>query len=293
MNWREGFESHLREQDRAERTITNYCNDVSLFARFIEEQYGEGFDPARTVRREVQEYRTWLIGQGASGATINRRLAGLRAFFGWQGQDDTPNPAEVGGMQLTDPGVQSLTLPELRRLMREVHVHRNPRDIAMIELLCGTAMRVGELVALRIQDVEIGERRGTVTVRSGKGRSSREIPLNGDVRSALTAYLANREEAKGEASDWLFLGQRGRMMAGGVWRIVRRYGRYAGIEDLRVHQLRHTALTRMVRDGVDLATVAKVSGHRSLRTLMRYVEASAEDVRSAVEGLVLGETGNG
>jgi integrase/recombinase XerD len=294
------FGEALRAEDLSEKTIRNYVNDVSLFARFIEEQYGEEFQPGRTVQREVTEYRSWLLAKSAAGATVNRRLNALKKFFGWygthgtDGTNRTENPAAgVKGIRLTDPGVQALSLVELRRLMREVHVHGVKRDIAILELLCGTGMRVGELTALRIRDVEIGERSGSVMIRSGKGRASREIPLNPDVRSALSAHLAEQDgqDDQDAGGGWLFTGQRGKLTACGVWKIVRKYGNYAGIADLRVHQLRHTFLTRLVRDGVDLVIVAKLSGHRSFQPLLRYAQASREDVSKAVDGLALGESG--
>jgi len=288
------FRAELERQDLSPATVRNYANDVELFARWYETTYGEEFNPGRIMQRDVSEYRAWLQGQGASPATINRRLAALVKFFFWDTPQRTNPAALVKGIAIIDPGVQALSTAELRRLMREVHVHGVVRDIAIVELLCGTAIRVGELVQLRVEDVEILERKGSVRVRNGKGRSSREIPLNVDVRKALAAWLADPtslklRRASGSDGGWLFLGQRGPMTASAVWRIVRKYGDYAGIKDLRVHQLRHTMLTRLVREcGADLATVAGISGHRSLRTLMRYVQPTQDDLCAAVEKLALG-----
>lgn len=281
--WREAFRAGLAAEDLSPVTVRNYVGDVDLFARWRQEAYGEEFEPGRVVRCEVQEYRTWLQGTAAP-ATVNRRLASIGKLFQVLGLE-TP-AAGVRGVKLVDPGVQALPTADLRRLRREFHARGSRRDIAMFEVLSGTAIRVGELVALRIQDVEISERRGTLTVRNGKGRSSRLIPLNVDVRAALAAWLEERPEGAG---DVLFVGERGPMTASGVWRIIRAYGDRAGIEELHVHQLRHTALTRLVREsGLDLATVARISGHRDVRTLLRYVGPTSEDLRAAVETLALG-----
>ena len=280
-----GFRAELERQDLSPATVRGYVNDVELFARWYTDAYGEQFDPARIVQREIVEYRAWLQGQSAAAETINRRLTSIRKFFDWLGGS---NPAAaVKGIMIVDPGVQALSTPELRRLMREVHVHGVIRDIAILEVLCGTGIRVGELVSLRVGDCEISERKGSIRVRNGKGRSSREIPLNMDVRKALSEWLKERSDASD--GGWLFLGQRGRLTAVGVWRIVKKYGDYAGIKDLRVHQLRHTMLTRLVRErGVDLATVAKISGHSSIKTLLRYAAPTQEDLERAMEGLALG-----
>jgi len=289
-----GFRAELEAQDLSPATVLGYANDVELFARWYVGAYGEEFDVGRIVQREVSEYRAWLQGQSASPATINRRLASLTKFFEWAAPERTNPAAGVHGIALVDPGVQALSTAELRRLMREVHVHGVIRDIAILEVLCGTAIRVGELVSLRLDDYEIGERKGLIRIRQGKGRTSREIPLNVDVRKALAAWLEDPtslklRRASGSDGGWLFLGQRGRLTAVGVWRIVRKYGKFAGIPDLRVHQLRHTALTRMVRElGMDLAIVAKISGHRDLKSVLRYAAPSQDDLAQAVEKLALG-----
>lgn len=279
----EEFREELEREDLSPATVRGYLGDVKLFRAWYVESYDEECRPERIVTREVQEYRTWLQSKGSAPASINRRLASLQK---WLGAAGSTVAAGIKGVRVTDPGVQALSSTELRRLLREVHKRGESRDIAMIEMLCGTGMRVGELVGLKVEDVEISGRRGSVLIRSGKGRSSRLIPLNVDVRKALAAWVEVRPTGHGEG---LYLGQRGALTASAVWRLVRQYGDYAGIEELHVHQLRHTVLTRMVRElGMDLATVARISGHRDLRTLMRYCEPSRADLEAAVEGLALG-----
>lgn len=279
----EEFREELEREDLSPATVRGYLGDVKLFQAWYVESYGEECRPERIVTREVQEYRTWLQSKGSVPASINRRLASLQK---WLGAAGSTVAVGVKGVRVTHPGVQALSTTELRRLLREVHKRGEQRDIAMIELLCGTGMRVGELVGLKVGDVEISGRRGSVLIRSGKGRSSRLIPLNVDVRKALAAWVEVRPAERGGG---LFLGQRGTLTASAVWRLVRQYGDYAEIKELHVHQLRHTVLTRMVRElGMDLATVARISGHRDLRTLMRYCEPSRADLEAAVEGLALG-----
>jgi integrase/recombinase XerC len=279
----QGFRAKLELDDKSGLTIRNYVTDVEMFADWYGDTYGEEFDPGRIVQREVSDYRAWMQGQSAAAETINRRLTSLRQYFAYVGR--TPNPAVgVRGVKIVDPGVQALTMAQLRRLLREVHVHQDIRDIAILEVLCGTGIRVGELVALRVGDVEISERRGSLVVRCGKGRVARHVPLNGDVRKALAAWL----EVHPGDSDALFVGQRGPLTAVGIWRIVRKYGDYAGIHELRVHQLRHTVITRMVRElGMDLATVARISGHRCLSSVLRYAAPTREDLERAMAGLEL------
>jgi site-specific recombinase XerD len=284
------FRVELLRQDKSLTTIKHYVNDVDLFCRWREESYGEAFDHSKVVQREITEYRSYLgTVQSCSASTINRRLASLSKFFGWllaTGRVKANPASGVKGIAVIDPGVQSIDTASLRRLLREVHVHGNQLHIAILELLCGTAIRVGELVALTVSDVEISDRKGTIIIRNGKGRASRQIPLNVDVRKAIASWLQVRPTSE---SKHLIIGQRGeKMTPSGIWRIVKRYATLAGIPDLRVHDLRHTVLTRLVREfGTDLATVAKISGHRNIKTLMRYCAPTEQDVSNAVDKLVL------
>lgn len=289
------FEKALRSEDLSAATVRGYVSDVRLFGCWYSETYGEAIEPGRVVRVEVQAYRDHLQAGGAKGSSVNRRLAALVRYFGWIGAD--PNPAAgVRGVRVVDPGVQSLSLQDLRRVLREVHRGGVVRDIALLEVLSNTAMRVGELVGLEVSDVEIRERSGSVEIRSGKGRSSRIVPLNADARRALGAYLETRDgtdgtdrtDGTGRPEGRLFLGERGPLTAAGVWTIVRKYGRRAGIEGLRVHQLRHTALRRMLDEGVDLATAATIAGHSDLRTTLRYTRPSRAGLEAAVEKLSMG-----
>ena len=285
----DGFRTELTRQDKSPATIRNYANDVELFAKWMNETYG-GFDVAKVVQRDIIEYRSHLLtAQSASPATVNRRLASLSKFFGWcmatKLTKTKQNPAAgVKTIAVSDPGPRSLDVKSLRRLLREVHVHGSTRDVAVVEVLAGTAARVGELVLLSVSDAEISERKGVLHIRNGKGRAARQVPLNVDVRKALAAWLAVRPAIM---SNYLFIGQRGeRMTPSGIWRVVKKYGELAGIPDLQVHDLRRTALTRLLREfSTDYSLVCSISGHRSQKTLLRYTQPTGEDMAAAMEKL--------
>lgn len=285
----DGFRIELTRQDKSPATIRNYTNDVELFVKWMNETY-DGFDVAKVVQRDVIEYRSHLLtAQSASPATVNRRLASLSKFFGWcvaaKLTKATQNPAAgVKTIAVSDPGPRSLDVKSLRRLLREVHVHGSARDIAIVEVLAGTAARVGELVLLSVSDAEISERKGVLHIRNGKGRAARQVPLNIDVRKALTAWLAVRPTTM---SNYLFIGQRGeKMTPSGIWRVIKKYGELAGIPNLKVHDLRRTALTRLLRElGTDYSLVCSISGHRNIKTLLRYTQPTGEDMAAAMERL--------
>ena len=190
---------------------------------------------------------------------------------------------EIKGVSQVKAAPKALNRLELRRLLREVHKAGDKRDIALVEVLANTGLRVGELAKLAFHDLELSERKGKLAVRSGKGAKYREVPLNADARRALHEYLGLWAW---EGERPLFLGQRGNALTpSAIWRVVKKYGERAGLA-ISPHTLRHTFGTRLVRrKGIHLVTVAAMMGHESLDTTAIYTQPSEEDMTEAVETL--------
>jgi site-specific recombinase XerD len=195
--------------------------------------------------------------------------------------------ARVRGVKAVEAAPKSLDKRDVDRLIRTVERHGNKRDLAVVQVLRHTGIRVGELVALRLSDVETSERKGTLVVRSGKGAKYRAVPLNVDARRALAEYLAVRPVV---ADDRLFIGTRGHGMGTqAVENLIRRYGKLARLDDLTPHVLRHTFARHSLDAGTDLVTVATLLGHERLETTARYAKPSGRDLERAVERLATGE----
>jgi site-specific recombinase XerD len=162
------------------------------------------------------------------------------------------------------------------------------RDKAIAHLLFYTAVRLGECAALNLDDVYISSRKGIVIIRSGKGDTYREVPLNAEVREALRTWLKERNKRFPQTSEpALFLNPKGRRLsARAIDLIIRRLGTDARL-DLSAHVLRHTCLTSLVRRGNDLVLVAEIAGHKRLETTRRYSLPSLQDRENAMEGLML------
>ncbi len=282
------FLDHLRYQGKSAHTIAAYARGLAHFARWSEQTYGEPFDPARVIPRDV---RDWLAYQQtvekARPATVNQRLTALKRFFAWavrEGHARSDPTADISGLRLPQRQPKALTEKEVRRLLRAVHAEGNARDIAMVEVLLGTGIRVGELLALRVGDVVIRERSGTLTVRRGKHGQYRQVPLTSAVRKALAAYLETHPEQENpEASLWW--GQRGPLRdRSAVLRILRKYALAAGIVDFGPHTLRHTFATRyLAANPGDLRGLAALLGHANLNTVMVYTEPRLEDLAARME----------
>jgi integrase/recombinase XerD len=217
---------------------------------------------------------------------VNRRLAALRKFFGWARATgriaDEPTVA-VKGIESSPRAPKALEKRELGKLLHAVERHGSKRDQAILLTLRHTGPRVSELCALRMGDIELGDRKGSATVRSGKGGKYRVVPLNVDARRAITAYLDVRPAV---TADHLFIGQRrDGLRPAAVEDLVRKYARLAGLADVTPHTLRHSFGKGLLDRGVDLVAVAALLGHSRLETTAIYTHPSDRDLAHAVERL--------
>lgn len=297
------FKDALQANDRSPLTVTGYLRDLSLFERWLAGWTEDASDPTAWDAQTVQAYRQALLDANRKSATINRKLAALVAYGQWAQEQGllAQNPAlHVRSVEKSPLAPRWLDDAQRRKLIRKVedslendrqrykrlNVIRQ-RDATMLLTLLHTGLRVNELCALRLSDVEIKERKGSLMVRSGKGQKQRQIPLNKDAREALDTWLKVRPPA---AHDYLFVGQRGeRVLPRIVQRAVSRLALEAGLEDVTPHKLRHTFSKTLIDAGETLERVATLLGHSSLNTTRIYVVPGKEDLEKAVQKLESGE----
>jgi site-specific recombinase XerD len=278
----------LKRQGKSKHTIAAYERAVLHFAHWSQQIYGESFDPATIIARDVRDWKAYQQSvEKAAPRTVNQRLVGLARFFVW---------AISTGHARADPteGVKYIPLPTrqprsipaeaLRKLLRTVHRSGHLRDIALLEMLAGTGLRVGELLQLQVSDVKIGDRSGQVTVRRGKQENFREVPLTKEVRQALSHYLKTHSGKK-DANAPLWVGTRGGLHhRSSILRILNKYALQAGLPSLHPHTLRHTFATRyLAYNPDDLRGLAALLGHTSLDTVMIYTEPTMTDLAERME----------
>ena len=284
----DSFDQDLARQDKSALTRRGYQSDLRDYARWVQATYGEAFEPNTITADDIRLYRAHLLTvRHAKPATINRRLAALSMFCHWALQHDLlrDDPTtNIPAAQQARSAPKALNRSDLNRLLRKVKQSGNPLHVAVILMLANTGLRVGELVALETTDVEIGERSGKVRVRLGKGSRYREVPLNAEVRQALRAYRAVRPQPAGKVSA-LFISQRGKALTtSGVWRMLSKYARQAGLDHVSPHVLRHSFASLLLREQqIDLVTVADLLGHQSVNTTMRYTRSTEANRQMAVE----------
>ena len=295
----EAFEQYLREQDKAPLTLRGYLADLRLFARWFAQENGEVLRTDNYFAADIRAYRQHLLAQGAQPQTVNRRLAALLAFGNWAVQSGAIeiNPAlHIRSVPSTPLSPKWLDRREKAALLRAMekdlafarrHYPRlwllRLRDAAILVLLLNTGLRVSELCALQLADVELGERKGRLIVRAGKGSKQRIIPLNKEARRILAEWLLHRPPESGET---LFVGQRGGAInTRSVQRAVRRLAQSAGLEGVTPHILRHTFAKGLINQGVSIEKVATLLGHSDLNTTRIYITPGERDLEEAVEVL--------
>jgi site-specific recombinase XerD len=282
------FLQDLERQETSPQTRRSYRLDLLHFASWFARTVGETFSPEAVTPTDVRDYRSSLINvEKRQPATVNRRLAALRRFFLWakaSGLVKELPTDNVKGVASSPRAPHWLDKRDVDRLIRTVERHGNTRDLAIVLTLRHTGIRVSELCNLMLGDVEISERKGALTVRSGKGSKFRVLPLNRDARKAIDAYRDVRPKV---SDDHLFIGQRGQGISSrAVELLVTKYGRLAGLEDVTPHTLRHSFGKHALDAGADLVSVSALLGHQRLETTAIYTTPSQRDLEKAVDRLV-------
>lgn len=282
---------YLADEGRSAYTLAGYRRGLTHFLNWYQQAYHDQivFNPAAVLPKDFTE---WKVFQqtvvGDKPATINQRVAAVRQYFSWlynSGQISRNPAGSVKALDLDDDDFKGLDEQEYRQFMRAVYADENLRDIAIIEVMVGAGLRIGEALDLRIGDLVLREREteknySYLIVREGKGMKRRSIPMSKAVKEALNAYLAKRAD-KDNANAPLWTGQRGALGdPSAISRIVTYYARKARLEASQVHPhtLRHTFAYRFLHKFPgDIRTLADLLGHKDLKTTMKYTVSLGAD----------------
>jgi site-specific recombinase XerD len=224
----------LDSAGKSRLTIAAYRRALAHFASWSETSYGQPFDPARVIARDVRDWKSFqLTVEKAAPASINQRLTAVSHFFDWAEAQKLvrSHPARtIKGVPVEGRQPKALSTKELRRLLRAVHAGGDPLDIAMVEMLAGTGLRVSELLALQIEDLTIQPRSGAVIVRKGKHDRQRTVPLTSSVRIAVQSYLLTHPK-RSEPKARLWWGERGPLRDRKA--VTRILAKYAGSTNIK------------------------------------------------------------
>jgi site-specific recombinase XerD len=285
------FGDHLVEQEKSDHTQKNYREDLLAFTDWYQKTYQERPDLRALAPSELREWKAHLRDDlKLEPATVNRKLAALRSFLTWAAVEGLAEEIVAPrSIKQVKPPPRWLDRRQQRALIRAVERNGLARDIALVALLLHTGLRVAELAALRWADLEIRDRSGKLTVRRGKGRKQRTIPLNVEARNALSELRAIRDRWGKPRAAAVLQGQRGPLTERGIQATLAKYAGDTKLADLSPHVLRHTWCKNLADAGVRLEVIAALAGHESLETTRRYVEPGQDDLAAAVERLAGGE----
>jgi len=295
------FQNHLNDLDLSPLTIKGYLSDLQHFARWFEQTNGEALTIQRMTPTDIKEYKHFLLAvERRKAGTVNRRLAALTALCKWARHTNqiTSDPTEnIKGVAGVARGPKWLDKHEQHRLLRaiendlELAKQKYPkrwvtrrRDASLVLFLLHTGLRLSEAVGLKMEDLQLSDRKGSVLVQQGKGNKQRSVPLNTDARKALQEWLKVRPQ-----SDHLWMtveGEHEALSGRTVQRILQRYARDANLDELTPHVCRHTFAKNLVENEVGLEKVAALLGHSSLNTTRIYITPSERDLELAVEHLI-------
>jgi integrase/recombinase XerC len=281
---------HLANRHVSAHTLRAYGGDLAALDAWL---VANGLRTPDEV--DLRALRSWLAALAVAGAertSLARRAAAVRGCFAWAHEQGllasdsalslrSPRPAK----RLPETLSQAETFEMLRSAIAvaaEEDSARGARDVAMLELLYATGIRVAELCGLDLGAVD--EERQTVRVL-GKGDKERVVPLGSPALSALERWRARRPElVTPRSGNALFLGERlgDRIDPRIVRRVVHRaVGLVDGAPDIGPHGLRHAMATHLLEGGADLRTVQELLGHSSLATTQVYTHVSGERLRTA------------
>jgi integrase/recombinase XerC len=285
------YEEHLAlVRNLADNSIKGYVSDLESFLKHIE-TLGIGEFKDLTITH-IRSWLADLTDKGAVRSTIARRIVSIRAFTYWAASqgwitEDIGQSLAIPKAHRTLPDVLDLAdtqivLDSMAQRAGEEPTPINLRDLAMIEVLYASGIRVSELCGLNSSSIDTA--RNTLQV-IGKGDKERVVPLGIPAMRALQNYIAQgRPLLMNEKSESaIFLGSRGkRIDQRSVREVV--YGAMAAVgSTMGPHGLRHTAATHLLEGGADLRTVQEILGHSSLATTQIYTHVSPQRLQTAYQ----------
>ncbi|MBM3806016.1 MAG: tyrosine recombinase XerD [Actinobacteria bacterium] len=281
----ETFMTWMRvEQGRSRNTLAAYQRDIRAYLSWLHTQ---GSTLLVATPAHIERFVAHLRNTGKAPKSVARKFAAVRMFYRYLSQEGirSDNPAAtVDGVKVPSSLPKAISEDEVALLLSSVRGVDSfaRRDRAVLEFLYATGARVAEVCNLSIGDIDMQD---ALVRLFGKGAKERIVPFGRPCHDALGDYfdlggrpaLVPRQWASREDSDAVFLGVHGtRLSRQGVFNIVRKYARLAGIPEISPHALRHSCATHMLVHGADLRVVQELLGHASVSTTQIYTRVDNE-----------------
>jgi integrase/recombinase XerD len=282
-SWADQFSRHLSEErSYPPNTITAYGTALEQFRSAINKPL------LKATPDDIRNFIAAILARGGSGQTARLKLYAIRGFYKFVYLENGL-PRNVGRSAHTPKVQQQIVRPitgaEVDKLLGSLGTNtpRDIRDRAILYVAYGSGLRVSELIALRLCDLDIAH--SIVRVNCGKGQKDRLVPMNEMETNALDLYLREARPkllSGAPETDVLFIGGRGRghaLTRQRVWQLLTRISKAVVGRPISPHKFRHAFVTDTVNGGADIRVVQAMAGHSSINTTQRYLHSDLERLR--------------
>lgn len=259
------FKNFLKGNNRSTATIVAYGKDIEQLILFLEDMQKHHVEDI--TKEDIEAFLVKMNSNGYTPKSISRKINSTRTFYRFLKVNEyvTDDPSLLIAHPQYQLGAPRILTPTEYRALRDA-ARNDARMFAIIELLLQTGIRIGELAALRMDDITPEG----LKIRPVEKHEERLVPLNRSAKEALERYLKTRPEVKEER---IFITKSGRpFLIRNIRTAVERYFRLAEIKNAKVNDLRHTFIAHHIKHGVSLVLLSKIAGHKRLSTTQRYLE---------------------
>jgi len=274
------FIVYMKEVKNASKnTLQAYSNDLKKLLAFFEKQNINTV--AKISETNLNSYILTLEKEGLSPASVTRNIAAMKAFLLYLMkhqliQGDPAERIKPPKIPKKPPQIIEISLVDKLINLPDVHTKKGVRDRAMLEILYATGVKVSEMIAIKVTDINLSAR----FLTCGEKRE-RIVPFGKSAQAALQDYLNIRSQAFDKNNiEYLFLNTNGEQLSRqGLWKILKAYAKEAGFAAINPNIIRHSFAAHMIDNGADLGSVQEFLGHSDITTTQLYLTHNYKNSR--------------
>lgn len=286
MNFQDYSDYLSNERKMSENTKTAYLRDIRHFENFMNER--GIFDLAEAADTEILAYLMELRNENRSKATLSRKLASLRGYYGYLQKCERirQNPADgIKTPRMEKKEIEYIEIEDIDKLMSLPDTSlKGVRDRAILELLYATGLRASELIEMKVEDVNL--RMGFIKCVPEHGKA-RIIPMGRICRKAMEDYILDVREKllRGNDRAVLFVNYAGKAITRqGLWKVLKEYGEAAGLAiSLTPQVIRNSFAVHMLQNGADVKSLQELMGHEDISATQAYLSVVKNRIKDVYD----------